>query len=195
MRIRAVLSVDTSGSMKGKKLSDSKQALIDFTDQLPTGAEVGIVGFSGYGARVIQAPTAKADQVKSSLNKLSAGGNTPMFAGLEKSHDRIGSPQVGPHPDALTVKGSGRRDRFRRAIVLSSDGAANKGPTGEKIIELGERIKKDGVELITISIGKNADDKLLNRLASGEENYHKATFSGQLPDLYREIATSITPKG
>lgn len=198
MNVKAILSVDTSGSMSGKKLSDSKDALVKFTEKLPPEAQVGIISFNGGGAKLIQRPTSSTESIKASLKKLSASGKTPLHAGLKRSYNQFKQFQKQGLKEeflkAVTPKGRTSRNKHRRHIVVSTDGKANMGPRNKGILKLGTKIKGRGIDIITVAIGKKADTELLRKLASGKENFHKTDFSGELPDTYEEIAKGITPK-
>lgn len=199
MKVKAVLAVDTSGSMAGRKLSDAKDALIKFREKLPRKAEVGIISFNGGGAKLVQRPTSGPGSVKTSLMKLDASGSTPLHAGLKRSYQQFRQFNTKGLKDkflkAVTPKSHRNGDNYKKHIVISTDGKGNRGPGNKGILKLGTKIKNRGIDIVTVAIGTNADTGLLRKLASGKENYHKADFSGELPDTYEEIAKGITPKG
>lgn len=194
--ILAMLAADVSGSMSGDKLSDAKQALNDFTEQLPEGGEVGVVRFGGLSARTVQSPTSRKSKVRAAVEKLGALGGTPLHAGLKLSFHEI--RRVSEYPEsthALTTLDKSRKGKHStKAIVLSTDGKPTIGPKEEEIVKLAKRIKTKGVQIVTVAIGDDADADLLREIASGEENFHRAEFSGKLPDLYREIASELVVK-
>lgn len=195
-KVVAMLAADVSGSMKGNKLSDAKQALTDFTVQLPESARVGIVSFGGGGAKAVQAPTSKRGRIKRSVNKLSAAGGTPLHAGLKLSFQKIRqAAKKSKLANALTVlDGTNNKEASVKAIVLCTDGRPTMGPKKKGIVKLAEKVKQQGVRLVTVAIGKDADTGLLRKVASGEEDFHRAEFSGKLPGLYREIASGLVVK-
>lgn len=177
-KLRAVLTSDTSGSMNGKKIKDSKQAQKDFIDQLPGSSLIGLVSFGG-GVNLTRDLTENLSQLKRALDRTSASGGTPMYEALELSYDLL-TKDPGPS--------SGGQ---KRAIVLSSDGKANGGGTKKGILRLGRQITDEGIKVITIAIGSSADKSLLKKLASSDEDFHVAQFSGELPDLYEEVAAGL----
>ena len=196
MKIKAVLTIDTSGSMSGKKLEDAKQASLDFTRKLPKDGKVGIVSFNGGGGKVVVSPTSKTNRIDLALTKLSANGQTPLHAGLKLSYLKLkGAGLKDKVAKALSLKNKEKEEETsKKSIVLSTDGKANVGPGNKGIISLGKKIKRQGIKIITVAIGGDADFKLLQELASGKENFHKAEFSGELPGLYREIASGLVVK-
>lgn len=182
MKVQAILTTDTSGSMEGKKLEDAKRAQKEFAGELPDGSSAGLVTFGGSllanfigKARPIQELTEDTSRIRDSLKGLSAGGGTPLYAGLQTSYEQL----------------KGREGK--RVIVLATDGRPTIGPAGEEIVQLGQKVKSGGIRLITVAIGRGADKDLLKRLASSPEDFHVAEFSGQLPELYEEIVAGLTP--
>ncbi|MBS3787490.1 VWA domain-containing protein [Candidatus Bipolaricaulota bacterium] len=194
--ILAMLAADVSGSMSGEKLSDAKQALIDFTEELPPNGAIGIVRFGGLRARTVQTPTTRRNKVVAAVENLEALGGTPLHAGLKLSFQEIRRvSEESEMRHALTTQDKSRRGKSsNKTIVLSTDGKPTIGPKERGIVKLSEKIKSRGVKLVTVAIGDDADADLLREIASGTENFHSAVFSGQLPDLYREIASGLVIK-
>lgn len=192
-KLSVVLTSDTSGSMSGDKIKNSKQAQKDFIDQLPGEAEVGLVSFGGQ-VNVTRDLTNNFSGLKRALDKTSANGGTPMLGGLRVSYELLNGEETDWEIKDLfnpsrSAKIKPPRGKENQAIVLSSDGKA--ASNASKIKKFGNQIKDQGVKMITIAIGSSAAKGLLRDLASSDEDFHEAEFSGELPDLYEQVATGL----
>jgi len=191
-RLNVVLTSDTSGSMSGHKISQSKKAQKDFINKLPKGSTIGLVSFGGE-VDLTHEPTTRVPQLKRSLDETSAGGGTPLLDALRLSYDLLTEKNTKWEIKDL-FKSSKSKETSppptgqKRAIVVSSDG---KAPRGGAIRELGDQIKDEGIRIIAIAIGSSAAKGLLKDLASSDEDFHVAEFSGDLPDLYEEVAAGL----
>lgn len=194
-RLSVVLTSDVSGSMSGDKIKDSKRAQKDFINQLPGEAEVGLVSFGG-GVNVTNGLTNNFSGLKRALDTTSASGGTPMFEALKVSAELLNGQEAETGWEIKDLFNPSRNKKTKpppraenEAIVLSSDGKARKNSS--KIKKLGNQIKNKEVKIITIAIGSSASKGLLRDLASSDQDFHEAEFSGELPDLYEEVATGL----
>lgn len=187
-----VLTPDASGSMSGRKNRDSKSALKSFLAELPSGSSrVSVVKFNGSGGKVLRRLTQSVGKARKAVDRISTGGQTPLYDGLHKSYNQLEEEGWS----ILNLVGIDRSEppAPNRVIVLSTDGKANVGPGKKRILELGEKIKGEGVRIVTIAIGGGADKDLLKRLASSEDDFHEAEYSGQLEETYKEIVSDLVP--
>ncbi|MBS3765237.1 VWA domain-containing protein [Candidatus Bipolaricaulota bacterium] len=194
-KLRAVLTSDTSGSMKGKKIRNSKQAQKDFIDKLAGDSLVGLVSFGGK-VNLTHELTGNLTELKKALAGTSANGGTPMYKALQLSYDLLAGRDTGFKIQDLFGPSNNKKTNpppkgQKRVLVLSSDGKANGGGSKREILQLGRQIRDKGIRIITIAIGSSADISLLKKLASSEEDFHIAQFSGELPDLYEEVAAGL----
>lgn len=182
--------------MEGKKIENSKDAQVQFLEQLPGDWEVGLVSFGG-GIRQTYPPTTNFKGLKGALKKTLPGGGTPLGGALLLSYRLLSSKKenIKAGTSSKSVgnnKKEAQSDNLdRRVIVLSSDGKVNGGFSNREILNFAKKIKGEGIRLITIAIGDKADKELLKKLASDEKDYHVAEFSGELSGLYREVASGL----
>ena len=194
-KLSVMLVSDTSGSMSGKKIGDSIRAQKDFLDQLPAGSEVGLVNFGGR-VKLVNEPTRNFTELKKALINSSAGGGTPLYSALKMGFEVVTNRNTNWKISSLFRAGEGQPTKpppsgRKKAIVLSTDGHATVMANKKDIKNMGKRIKDKGIKLITIAIGSKADRKLLKELASTQKDYHEAKFSGDLPDLYKDVASGL----
>jgi|GEM_PF-4403672 len=164
--IDIVFVMDKSGSMSGTKIRDAKNALIasaEFVENFSGENRIGLVSFSS-SSYVNARLTNDIDQVKGSINRLSAGGGTSIGGGLKTG--------------AKELKDNGRSDT-RQFIVLASDGQHNTSPS----VQAGISTVSSNVTVYTIGIGSGADENELRRIATQAGNGQGEYFFGSSSDL------------
>lgn len=162
------LLLDVSGSMSGMKIEDAKEALIHFLESINLAEnEVGLVAF---GDR-IRTSEMSQDRIhlETKIKNFEADGDTPMMNAIKTAYENLLKKKASP------------------VMVIATDGQ----PTDaleEEILEYASPIKKRGVWIITIGIGKDVNENFLKRLASSPEDYHFAKASFELKKIYKEVA-------
>jgi choice-of-anchor A domain-containing protein len=73
-------------------------------------------------------------------------------------------------------------------IVLLSDGRPT---TGGDALAAAQAVKQAGTRIITIGLGHDIDDELMQAMASTETDYHSAPTSADLLAIYLEIAGGL----
>lgn len=105
---RAVLLIDTSGSMGAEGMATVRAAVKDFLSSVPPDVEVGVVSFSSTAGAEIE-PTLDRAAVQDVVDRLQSRGETALFDGVA-----AGVAMLGPTGE--------------RSLVLLSDGANTVGP-------------------------------------------------------------------
>ena len=100
---------------------------------------VGMVSFRRDRAEELLPITRSIELASKNLEKLSTGGNTPLYKGLEKSYTLLKN-EIKKNPKVIPV------------LVLITDGKINtsKGESFEKLLKLCNFIKNDGIKSIVI---------------------------------------------
>ena len=80
---------------------------------------------------------------------------------------------------------SSKRSDSTKALFLITDGESNVGGSPKKAAD---QLKKDGVEIYVIGVGKKVRDESLKRLASKAENVFQVKKFRDLKTLKRKIA-------
>lgn len=134
-----VLVSDESGSMAAPdvqptRLAAAQRAANTFIDQLPAKAQVGAVAFS-TSPNSVQAPAVDHGAARSVIDSQTAGGATDTGDSLA---------------EALQLLRGGRANHPPSAIVLLSDGDANRGqdPTA-----VARQAAKDKIPIYTVALG------------------------------------------
>lgn len=101
----AVLTIDTSNSMKGERFAGAQQAALSFLDTVPDDVEVGIVTFDSTVDTALE-PTLDRDAARTVVKNLELGPETSLYDGI------IAATQLAG-------------DEGQRSLLVLSDGADN----------------------------------------------------------------------
>jgi Mg-chelatase subunit ChlD len=102
-----VLVLDVSGSMSGQGILDEKNAALEAIDNMPAGAEMAIITFSG-NASIAQDFTTDKDKLREVVNGLVASGGTDYNSALRELRDVF----------------EGRSAERQRVAIFVSDGVS-----------------------------------------------------------------------
>lgn len=160
-----LLSIDTTGSMRGAKLDQAKKAAEAFVVSQGNNNRIGLMRFStNPGIQVVvqlgRLESSKDDLIKA-ISQLDAKGDTPLYDALM---------------DSIAMLSQTETSRIR-AIVLLSDGVdtgSRKFTKGDVITALSKaRIAKVPIILVAIAYGNDADLNVLREIAraSGTQVY------------------------
>ncbi len=192
--------VDCSRSMKSK-MEDAKQAASDFVDIIlgankgeakqidedtaaiqgmhgdfgdTTQNQIGLITFGlGIGFRLEVPLTQEIEWIKKAISKLKAKGETHLG-------------------DAIGVAGQELEDLpFDRAMVIVTDGVPNNPDKTRRNAELA---KKKGIRIITIGIGDDLDQTLLDTISSKGDTHNVSDSTG-LVNLFRNLAVELSQSG
>jgi tight adherence protein B len=141
----AMLVIDTSGSMRGRKLIQAKQAALNFLDTVPNEVEVGMITFA-TDVTVALPPTTDRAKAENAVRKLIAKGQTALYDAVAKAAQEVGRT------------GS-------RSILLLSDGEHAGTPTtltaAVKAVEQAGDVRLDAVAFqVDEPVARDALDKL-----------------------------------
>jgi Ca-activated chloride channel family protein len=162
--------LDTSGSMRGKKIAQAKEAARYVLDNLNEEDRFNIIAFGtqvNAFDRSLQ-PLTKVERARSFINSLTATGGTNIYQALEEalSQTQGSRPQV---------------------IIFLTDGLATEGEVRtEKIIEMVNDRAKENVRIFTFGVGYEVNTTLLDTVSQS----HHGTGSYVRPDEDLEQALS-----
>jgi len=168
--VNVAVVIDKSGSMSGEKIQKAKEAALMAIGKLSAKDIVSVVAYN-HTVEVLLPATKVADKaaIRAAIQKLSAGGNTALFAGVSK-----GADELRKFLD---------KDRANR-IILLSDGLANVGPSSPaQLGELGLSLIKEGISVTTVGLGSDYNEDLMTELARRSDGNH--AFVSEPADLAR----------
>ena len=175
-----VLVLDTSGSMDGTPLNETRKASVNFIDTiLKEDASIGIVEFSS-GASVVSDFSMNQLALETAAKNAYSGGSTNTDAGLSTAHEMLQNSNAK-----------------KKIIVLMSDGQPNQGRTGQALIDYAGEIKKEGIYIYTLGFfhdlsgsSKVAAQDIMGAIASDGCHY-EVDDAGNLVFFFGDIADQI----
>lgn len=175
-----VLVLDTSGSMSGDPMSETKKAAIKFVQTvLPQNAGVGIVTFNS-SASVVSGFSRDERALTDAINDIYDSGATNTEAGLSTAYNMLRQSNAN-----------------KRIIVLMSDGMPNNGREGQDLIDYANSIKSDDVYVYTLGFfselsegDKISAQALMEGIASDGCHYEVAN-ADDLVFFFNDIADQI----
>ena len=174
-----VLVLDSSGSMDGTPLDETKKAATKFVDTvLEQSASVGVVKYDDE-AEIVSPFSNSADYLKRSITAIDTGGATNIEDGLSVAESML--------------SGSSAK---KKIIVLMSDGSPNEGKVGDELIEYADKLKKQGIYIYTLGFfeelgfDKSSAQHLMEQIAS-EGCHYEVSDSDSLVYFFGDIADQI----
>ncbi|WP_088347245.1 MULTISPECIES: VWA domain-containing protein [Rhodomicrobium] len=169
-----LLVIDKSGSMKGDRIDQAKEAALMAVERLGSQDVLGVVTYSDNA--YVLSPAAKlrdTGEIRGAIRRLKADGRTALYAGVSQ-----GIRELRPFIDAYKVN----------RVILLSDGMANVGPSTPGELEaLGREAAEDGVSITTIGLGLGYNEDLMTRLALASDGNHAFVEKpGDLVTIFNE---------
>jgi tight adherence protein B len=170
--VSALLVVDTSGSTKGKPLSDAKTAAKAFVENLPEGVQMALISF-GPSATLEADFTTDRPLLFSKIDALQAAGETALY-------------------DAV-VLAAAKLERFQgqRNVMLFSDGGDTVSRNSFEVALTA--VKDASVSLTSVGlVTAESDQAALDRLAQETGGRSLPVFrSAELAEAFRQVAKDI----
>ncbi len=154
-----LLVIDRSGSMKGERVDQAKEAALMAVERLGDADVLGVVSYSDDAT--VLSPAARlrdTERVRAAIRHLEADGRTALYAGVSQ-----GIRELRPFVDPYKVN----------RVILLSDGLANVGPSSPQELEaLGREAAQAGITVTTIGLGLGYNEDLMTRLALASDGNH-----------------------
>lgn len=167
--------LDRSGSMRGKKLEQAKQAAMLLVEQLDQDDIFSLVLYDSDVRVAVPASRIgrKRDAVCRMIEGIQTGGSTALYAGVKTGGEQLA--------EFLS------RKRINRVLLLS-DGLANVGPkSNQQIASLGQQLAQQHISVTTIGLGDDYNEDLMTSLAEASDaNYYYVDDVEMLVDVFRK---------
>ena len=174
-----VLVLDTSGSMSGTPLKETKKASVKFVNTiLEEDASIGVVTYDDHAEQLSDFSVNK-NYLGEIVEDISEGGGTNIESGLAKAKAML---------DRSRAK--------KKMIVLMSDGEPNQGKEGEELIAYANELKNSGIYVYTLGFFEDMGDEkssaqyLMEKIASDGCHYEVAN-ADDLVFFFEDIADQI----
>lgn len=173
-----VLTLDTSGSMSGTPMEETKKASTNFINTvLEQDANIGIVTYDSM-SNIASGFSADRAKLQNIVSELYDGGETNIEAGLRDAQWMLK-----------------KTNSKKKIIVLMSDGEPNNGLVDEDLIDYANKIKKSGTIIYTIGFFESLSERsyaqyLMERIASDGCHYEVAN-ANELAFFFEDMADQI----
>ncbi len=171
--IDMVIVLDRSGSMKGRKITDARQAVRQLLSRLSAADRFALVTYSD-GVRIdsglLKVTPNNRRNMELAVSGIQVGGGTNLGAGLQAGIDLLESSQRGTNA---------------ARIILISDGLANKGITDARTLSsmAGIAVEKE-FAVSTVGVGIEFNEYLMSAIADqGTGSYYYL----ENPEAFAEV--------
>ncbi len=163
--------MDRSGSMTGEKLFRSKESVFRFISLMEDGDRASLFAFSDEVEK-LQALTGDRDDLKKSAETIQPGGHTALYDAIARGVESV------------------RGVAGRRAVIVLSDGIANRGVLN--IDQAIEAAAKGNVSVYVIGLGEDVREARLGRISRETGGSYFFTPSAEgLAEIYETISKRI----
>ena len=176
--VNLVMILDVSGSMKGSKIANMRQAAIQFVQQMGDDDFITVIAFSSRPNVLIrhqQVGLARAEAIRT-IESLKASGNTALY-------DAIGA---GADVIAQTTS-----SQASNAMVVLSDGMDNNSSQYRFDQRLTETAMANDTTVFTIAYGNDADRDVLDELANRANGNFYLGSEANIAAIYQEISVAF----
>ncbi|HID42962.1 MAG TPA: VWA domain-containing protein [Archaeoglobaceae archaeon] len=175
------------------KIDAAKIAAKTFNGILRDNDLVGVAYFNGTGggwirqAEVVQSLTQNKNLANSSIDGLSAYGGTPMGDGIwvaERELEANSSECVNCTPVIILLSDGNPTlpSPSSLAIQLALQNATNAKNT---------QVNGENIIIYTIGFGSDANETLLQQIATSSSYYHFAATADEFQDIYEQVAREL----
>lgn len=172
------LVLDTSSSMEGTPLDETKKAAQNFINVVgQKQAATGIIQYNG-DSEIVSGLTQNTSQLSSDIDQLWSDGSTNIEAGLQDAYNLLQNS-----------------NSKKKMIVLMSDGEPNEGKIEDELIEYADELKNEGIQIYTLGFFESLSDKseaqnLLEKIAS-EGCHYEVDQAEDLKFFFGDIADQL----
>lgn len=168
-----VIVLDRSGSMKGRKIKNARQAVLNLLSNLSSKDRFALITYSD-GVRQVsdlsKVTDANRKHLETLIHDVRTGGGTNLGAGLKTGINVL-----------LSASHNGNSGK----VILISDGLANKGITSSQVLGniAGIAVEKE-FAVSTVGVGIDFNEQLMTKIADkGAGNYYYL----ENPDAFAEV--------
>lgn len=174
-----VLVLDTSGSMSGTPIAETKKAATSFIDTtLQEDANIGIVTYDS-SAYIASDFSTDANALIETVEDIYTGGGTNIDDGLSTAYSMLQSTNAK-----------------KKIIVLMSDGMPNEGREGDSLIAYADELKEEGILIYTLGFfgdlgGEKVSAQALMEGIASDGCHYEVASADDLVFFFEDMADQI----
>jgi len=171
-----VIVLDRSGSMKGRKINDARQAVLKLLSNLTSRDRFALVTYSDgvqIASGLLNVTRSNRHQMESAVSGVQVGGGTNLGAGL----------QAG-----INLLRSSNRGTNAAKVILISDGLANKGITDVQALSgiAAVAVEKE-FAVSTVGVGAEFNEYLMTAIADqGTGSYYYLENPAAFAEVFQQ---------
>jgi Ca-activated chloride channel family protein len=174
------LVVDTSGSMAGQKLAQTKEALLTFISQIKGDTErVGLITFASsvYAVEELDQLGVNRAQLLSAVGALDASGDTALLDAVDEAYSRLQYLDDSERINAIVVMTDGRENNSYNSLGELTRYVEESNRTGVPVV------------IFCIAYGSDADMDTLERIAEASGGQVRTGDVETIRGLYKILST------
>jgi Ca-activated chloride channel family protein len=184
-----VIVMDRSGSMKGLKINNAREAVLKLLSSLGAEDRFALVTYSDdvqVNCDLLRVAPGNREKMAAAVNRVRVGGGTNLGAGL----------QTG-----INILRSSGRSLNTAKVILISDGLANKGITDvEALGDIAAAAVNNEFAVSTVGVGSDFNEYLMTAIADqGTGSYHylenpaafAEVFQKEFYETRQSVATNL----
>ncbi|NKQ36090.1 MAG: VWA domain-containing protein [Chloroflexi bacterium] len=175
--VNLVMALDTSGSMSGSKMSNMREAAVQFVEQMGDDDYISIISFNTEPYLLVEHAQVGPNRNKiiNAINGLYADGDTTLF-------DAIG--------DAGAVLSRTTLPSTANALVVLTDGQDTRSYRYDESTAVNEAIANNAT-VFTIAYGRDADEYTLSALAERANGKFFQGDEASIDAIYDEMSAAF----
>ena len=185
LRQHVVFVIDSSGSMSGRKMKQTKEAMATILRQIRPTDFFSILDFDSEVKDVLMAMTGSETNIETALEavkQIEASGGTNIHGALLR---------------ALEILDQAEIKELQPLIIFLTDGQPSSGVTGPTKIQANVRSRnRRGLAIFSLAFGTGADFDMLQKLSLQNHGFARKIYEGgdaanQLEGFYNEVASPL----
>lgn len=175
--VNLVMLLDTSGSMRGSKMTGMLEAAILFVEQMGDDDYISIIAFSTEPDLIVQHERLgdSRSKVINAIKSLEARGDTTLFDAIGDGANLIANTTLVDTTNAMVVLSDGQDTRSYR---FSPDSAA-------------QTALSTNATVFTIAYGNDADEQTLSSLATQANGNYYQGDEASISAIYEEMSAAF----
>lgn len=174
--LNVALVIDRSGSMRGKKIRQVRQAARTIADMLDADDRLSIVSYQSEATVNLdpqRVSRRRIEQIHHNIDGIRAGGGTNIEAGIQKAERALASTKT---------------EQSVNRIVLLTDGKPTVGASSiGGLSRMAKQANRESVSMTTMGVGLDYNEQLLTKMANvGGGNYYFIDAPGKVVSMFEK---------